>query len=428
MTTRTRLEKSRPFRQEINPKVVAKHAEDAAFLWGQRDAAVRAPHYALKDLVKLEERLEAHLDGLRVAGELGWEMIKPPIEEGAPGAVFAAGVRAFEAGDQARIQELLPFGTAKPEAARGFISALGWLPYEQVARQIKPLVSTAESALKYVGIAALAIHRRNPGPALTEALAAADPLLKARALRAAGELGLVDLQVSLRAHRTRAKDAACRFWAAWSSALLTGHEDAVAYLRNLAEAGGPLSEQAVTMAMRRLSSHDAKVWIKKLIKELGRSRIAAVGAGALADPEIIPWLIEQMKVPKLARVAGESFSLSTGARIAFEDLDAEQPGDPSVGPAGDPEDEKRALEQDLSLPWPDPALVKKWWEVHRGNFSNGTRYLLGRPIEAEAIRLALKTGYQRQRAAAAIELAILNPGRPLFEVRAPGLRQQKLLG
>ena len=34
------------------------------------------------------------------------------------------------------------------------------------------------------------------------------------------------------------------------------------------------------------------------------------------------------------------------------------------------------------------------------------------------------TGYQRQRAAAALELAILKPGRPLFEVRAPGWRQQ----
>ncbi len=35
--------------------------------------------------------------------------------------------------------------------------------------------------------------------------------------------------------------------------------------------------------------------------------------------------------------------------------------------------------------------------------------------------------YQRQPAAAAIELAILKLGRPLFEVRAPGWRQQQML-
>ncbi|MBV8554404.1 MAG: hypothetical protein JO116_02485, partial [Planctomycetaceae bacterium] len=45
----------------------------------------------------------------------------------------------------------------------------------------------------------------------------------------------------------------------------------------------------------------------------------------------------------------------------------------------------------------------------------------------ESLREALTKGYQRQRAAAAIELAILKPGRPLFEVRAPGWRQQQML-
>jgi hypothetical protein len=39
----------------------------------------------------------------------------------------------------------------------------------------------------------------------------------------------------------------------------------------------------------------------------------------------------------------------------------------------------------------------------------------------------LQTGYQRQRAAAAIELTILQPGQALFEVRAPGFRQQRIL-
>jgi len=39
----------------------------------------------------------------------------------------------------------------------------------------------------------------------------------------------------------------------------------------------------------------------------------------------------------------------------------------------------------------------------------------------------LRTGYQRQRIAAALELAIHQPGIPLFETRAPGFVQQKLL-
>src|SRR2546430_15909749 len=52
-------------------EIVEQHAEEAAILWAQRDKAVLAPNYSLKDLARLDERVEAHLDGLRVAGESG---------------------------------------------------------------------------------------------------------------------------------------------------------------------------------------------------------------------------------------------------------------------------------------------------------------------------------------------------------------------
>jgi hypothetical protein len=40
----------------------------------------------------------------------------------------------------------------------------------------------------------------------------------------------------------------------------------------------------------------------------------------------------------------------------------------------------------------------------------------------------LRIGKQRQRAAAALELAIRQPGTPLVEVRARGVRQKQMLG
>jgi hypothetical protein len=57
------------------------------------------------------------------------------------------------------------------------------------------------------------------------------------------------------------------------------------------------------------------------------------------------------------------------------------------------------------------------------------RYLLGRPIDDEAwLEHVLREGFQRQRAAAALELAIRRPTEPLFNVAAPAWRQKKLLG
>jgi uncharacterized protein (TIGR02270 family) len=317
-------------------------------------------------------------------------------------------------------------GTASPDSARGLVSALGWLEYERAARHIKTLIAAGEPARRRVGIAAAAIHRRNPGPALVAAFGADDPALRARAFRAAGELGYLDAHVTLRSN-LKSRDPTVRFWAAWSNSLLVGHRDAVAYLQNVAEAGGPFAERAAQIAMRRLGPNDAKLWLRRLVKDLGQKRIAVVAAGAFADPEAIPFLIEQMKIPKLARVAGEAFSLITGANIAYEDLDGEKPGDFEAGPTESPEDEDVAMDLDLNLPWPDPTLIQKWWNHRQSAFTKGTRYLLGQPVSPESLRHALKDAYQRQRIAASLELAILKPGRPLFEFRAPGWKQVQML-
>jgi len=275
---------------QVIPNLVDQHALEASHLWLLRSLSVRAPHYSLDELARLDERLEAHLDGLRVAGESGWDFVKKALEIGEPGEVFAAAVLAFESADEGRTQDVLAVGMATSEAERGLISALGWLSYEQALKPMNALLASSASAHRRLGIAASAIHRRNPGPALQIALASDDPLLKARALRASGELGLVDRHTTVLAN-IKAEDSACRFWAAWSTALISGHKDAVASLQNVVESGGPFRERAVQMAVRRLPLRDAKAWLTKLAKEDRQLRTALIGAGAIGEPEVIPWLI-----------------------------------------------------------------------------------------------------------------------------------------
>ena len=53
----------------VNSEVIAEHAEESAFLWTMRHQAVGAPQDALKDLAALDDRNDAHLAGLRIAGE-----------------------------------------------------------------------------------------------------------------------------------------------------------------------------------------------------------------------------------------------------------------------------------------------------------------------------------------------------------------------
>jgi uncharacterized protein (TIGR02270 family) len=363
---------------------------------------------------------------MRVAGEPCWDVIKQALENCDPGEVFAGAVLAFESGDEGRIGAVLDAGTAKPETARGLVSALAWVSYERASALINTLLATGSAVLRRVGLAASAVHRRNPEQALRAALLADDPLLKARALRAAGELGLTDLARAVKTHLWE-EDPACRFWAAWTLALVLGDRDALMVLQSIAEGKSPFGERAVSMAVRRLPPHVAKAFQKKLAAIPAKARLAIVGAGALGDPELVPWLIEQMNVPVLARIAGEAFSLITGVHIAYDKLECPKPEGFEAGPTEDPADENVAMDPDENLAWPDAPAIKAWWQARQGDFARGTRYLLGQPVSPELLQKALRNAYQRQRAAAAIELAILYPGRPLFEVRAPGFRQQQML-
>jgi uncharacterized protein (TIGR02270 family) len=134
-----------------------------------------------------------------------------------------------------------------------------------------------------------------------------------------------------------------------------------------------------------------------------------------------------MAVPGLARVAGEAFSTITGVDLAYQDLEGERPEGFQAGPTEEAEDEDVALDPDEDLAWPAPPRVTAWWDANASRFAAGTRYLVGSPITEAHCRQVLREGYQRQRTAAALELALMAPGTVLFETRAPGFRQRRAL-
>jgi len=405
--------------------IIEQHAEEAAFLWLQRDAAVRDPHYNLKDLAKLDDRVEAHIDGLRIAGDAGWEICEQALEFEESGEVFAASVLAFEGGDAQRIETVIAAGAASEETWRGLVSAFGWLTQEQVNNLLPGLLKSEKSEYGRLGIAASAIHRRDPGAALVEALDDPEPQFQARALRAVGELKRRDLLPVLQ-RRFQSENTACRFWAAWS-ALLLGDFAAIEILKPFTAEESPLRQRAIQLLFRVIDSKQVQFELDELAKQLSGLRHAIIGSGVAGDPVRIPWLIELMNRPELARVAGEAFSMITGVDIAYADLDTDRPEYFHAGPTEDPEDENVEMDPDEDLPWPDPELIGAWWYKNQISFQSGKRYLAGHPISSENCLHVLRNGFQRQRIAAALELALLHPGRPLFEVRAPGYRQQRLL-
>jgi hypothetical protein len=60
----------------VMTEIVSQHAEEAEFLWLLQSRAICTPHYALKDLARIDGRAEAHLEEWRVAEESGWKLSK----------------------------------------------------------------------------------------------------------------------------------------------------------------------------------------------------------------------------------------------------------------------------------------------------------------------------------------------------------------
>ena len=412
--------------QSVIPHIIDQHAEEAAFLWLLRHNAVYAPHYNLKDLAKLDGRVEAHIDGLRIAGDYGWEACCHNLEFKERGEVFTAAIIALEGNHIDRINKVYQIAEEAPETLNGLVSAFGWVDPHHLQGKVNGLLVSKNPLWRQVGIAACAIHRVDPGKFLDQAIQDDDTQLRVRALRAAGELGRVDLKPAL-LEQVNNQNPVVGFWAAWSVVLLGGRGNALSSLQTRIFEGSDFSLKAMQLALRVLNLQEVKELLKALVQNGNRNREAIIGAGMSGDPSYMSWLIKQMEVPELAKIAGESFSFISGVNIAYDDLEGELPKNFATGPTENPGDEEVAMDPDEDLSCPDPLLIDRWWNQHQLNFLPGVRYLLGKPINEFQCQTVLRSGKQRQRQAAALELSLMQPTTPLFETRAMGKRQQKLL-
>lgn len=406
--------------------MIEQHAEEACFLILLHDHAVRGPHYDLDDLGKLDERIDAHLDGLRIAGSTSLEILLSQLGPHTVGEMFASVLLAFETADAKVLSRLSEHLRSATETERGYLMALGWLDWERVSPWIGRMLDSPEPLFHRLGLAACGMHRQNPGPILLTELSQTDPSVLARAARTAGELRRRDLLPAIRAHRQH-EDAATRFWANWATTQM-GDQQALEALRSFAEQPGEFQYRALCVLLAWQEREPSIAWIRHLVQDPRDRRIGIQALGLLGDPVCVPWLIQQMSDLPYARVAGEAFSLITGADLALLDLELQALPDFDAGPNDDPEDPNVAMDPDENLPWPDPQAIERWWQVNGGHFQVGTRYMLGLAHSEHSFQQALVHGQQRQRIAAACGIARYRPAEVLFPTSAPAWRQKRLLG
>jgi len=433
--------------------VVQQHAEECEVLRHVRGVLLRAPHVQLHRLRRLDDRIAAHVDGLMSAGEAGLALLTSSLDAPSPGKVFALAVCALQSRDAATLTRLVTLAAALPEAERGLLSALGWVSSEDLQGTVRALLGSKAPVHRAWALAACAMHRVDPGPMLTQAVQDADAGVRARAWRVAGQLGRRDLA-----------DAARLAVSRQAAALHDAHATVV-----LSATGQTLDEQADKRAaawaltlwgmgqnelvrQALIALQPGRAWPSQDAHRLatiaapmdwGRDQVRALAAKAetsapakrrmmrmaawVGDVQVLPWLIHHMADDTWARLAGEAFSLITGADLAALGLERKPPEGLEPGPNDDPQDHNVAMDEDDSLPWPDQAKVKAWWQTNAARFAVGQRYVVGEPPSAEHAVHVLKTAGQRQRIMAAEYLCLLRPGSMMLPVAAPAWRQSRWL-
>ena len=393
--------------------VIAIHAEHAADAWANRCDAVTRPDYFLADLKPIDNRISENLHGLAVAASRIWDVLAEGLDGGEPAAVFTAAVVAITEGNRDWMAQVVE-AVVDAEAAGALASAIAWVGADNDHRLTSQLLANEDPMHQHAGLAANAI----------QGIGLPDDLLKRkdltshpRFLKSVGELGLTGLRRPCSSQMS-SDNAAARFWAAWSCRLL-GDSSAKRELMDIVINEPDFAVRACPLIARGEPSAATAERLGKLAAQPESQPLALVTTGAIGDPVLAPWLIEFMANDEPARAAGEALSMITGVDLEREDLTADAGEvDESAESSDDASSAAEPAEADAPLPVPDPSLVKVWWAENGSRFEPGKRYLAGKTIHRDELWTVLAEGPQRQRAAAAIELALLEPGKPLFNVRA----------
>jgi len=354
--------------------IVEEHFEELDFLWELREGVLFAPDWNLEELAELEERAEAHLDGLRLAEAHAVDIARPALtgEE-----IFAATAATFvfmETGVPELAAEVIEAFEAAADGARdGIRIGFRHSRIDAIAERLAALARQGEPPVAAAAADVLAFHR-NAVPEIRRLLEGEDLGSQVLAYGTLGRLGLLrepDLAAALESESEELRRAALE------AAARSGLPGLGTACRRAASRRTTPDAQALAFLGVLGDPADASV-LQAALAQPGLADAALRGLGALGRVEAIPSLIALMENPDLALAAGAAFQRITGA----EDIEAEKPAPP---PADEGTEEEEFADD---TPPPDPARAQAYWSEHQAAFDPSGRWQAGQEVSADPLGAA----------------------------------------
>lgn len=385
---------------KVIPDILEEHFEELAFLWGQRQEALYSPEYTLPELLDLEERIEAHVQGLLIGTENTIPFVEDGLSQDEPLEVFAAAYTLLRLNiDSAARQVMDAFLQAEGPQLDGIREALSHGPIDMVMTLLREAVTSAPAPIAAAAAEALAFHRElDPAfDRLAEFSQDKDAQVRRAALRltmlvSAPEMLSPDVTAQLSDAAMHDEDPSVRA-EALQAAVWTMQPWLPEHCRTLCDQPHPDNADAILLLAILGQPFD-------LERILGVARAAELGPmrfhvlGAFGHPGIVETLLEAMqsKDPLTAAAAGAAFTKITGADIESDQKVQVPPEDGS-----EPDEFEQEFLDEVTLP--DPASARAHWEQVEAEFSNGTRWchglnLTGAPSNEFMLQLDLESRLQ----------------------------------
>jgi uncharacterized protein (TIGR02270 family) len=357
------------------PDLVEEHYDELQFLWSQRRNALRSPANREREILLLEERIEAHTDGMLAIADRLVEFVQPGLtgEEEMPAFAAAFALLRLAAPD-VLAAVLDAFQNATGKKLEGLRDALAHGPSTPLTPQLTALFLSGPPVVAAAAGEVLAFHGAvNPvTPQLERFARAEDVRARAGALRIAAYCGL-PLPTEWYDAGLRDDDPAVKR-AALTAAAWTGSSAFVTHCRALAANPTPEAIDALTTFAAVAPADDYQlVAAVATSPAAGPNRFRVVGS--FAHPYFIDLLIKEMENadPAAAVAAGAAFLKMTGC-------DVESNKRVKVSPDGKPpaDDFEAEFQDEVFLP--DPELARKHWQELAPTLARSPRICRGMDV------------------------------------------------
>ena len=359
------------------PAIAEEHYEELQFLWTQRRNALHSAAYTMREMSRLEERIEAHVQGLLALGEHLPDFVAPGLKSSEEMAAFAAAYALLRSGTENALERVRgALLAAEGPGLEGVREALAHGPAQPLIPLLQSLFTSAAPPLAVAAGEALAFHRalQLSAEQLSPLLRDEAPAVRRGAWRIAAYCALAlppaTYDLALRDDDPGVKAAALTA-AAWN-----GYGGWLTHCRALADAPEPNGVPAIAMLAAVLPPQEYKaVTALAALPAFGpeRHQIAA----AFGHPVMIEFLLGEMESadPATAAGAGAAFGRMLGIAV---DSGRRATLPPPGGKAAD-EFESEFLDE---VQLPDVPRAREHWERVRPRLAHATRVAHGIDVSA----------------------------------------------